>query len=140
MHLLWRTGTHYHCLRGNTPHPVCVCACVKREDVCVNDDNGERWSHLTGFKLHSITTNLPCKGKSNQYVRHTLTHHLFTPFLISLPHPLTFPPLTPSPPHSFTSPPPPTYTLASLPKEHVLPVHCTRYEGSPHQCQLHRIR
>ena len=97
MHLLWRTGAHYHCLRGNTPHPVCVCVCVcvKREDVCVNDDNGERWSHLTGFKLHSITTSLPCKGKSNQYVRHILSLTTSSPlsqshFLtLSLSHPLT---------------------------------------------------
>ena len=68
---------------------------MKREDVCVNDDNGERWSHLTGFKLHSITTSLPCKGKSNQYVRHILSLTSSSPlsqshFLtLSLSHPLT---------------------------------------------------
>lgn len=92
----------------------------------------ERWSHLTGFKLHSITTSLPCKGKSNQHVRHILSLTSSSRFPISFPHPLT-----PSP-HPLTSPPPPTYVLASLPKEHVLPVHCIHCEGSPHRCQLHQ--
>ena len=59
----------------------------------------ERWSHLTGFKLHSITTSLPCKGKSNQHVRHILSLTSSSRFPISFPHPLT---LSPSHPFSLS--------------------------------------
>ena len=51
--------------------------------------------------------------------------------------PHLLPTLTLPSPHT---PTPPTYILASLPKEHVLSAHCTHYEGSPHRCQLHRVR
>ena len=104
----------------------------------MNDDDGYERGEMVSLDRFQVTQhhNQPAlQGKKQSACQaYPLAHQLFT-----FPN-LTFSPshpLTPSP-HPLTPPPPPTYILASLPKEHVLPVHCIHCEGSPHRCQLHK--